>query len=303
MAQDLDDFIQSINRRGKTDPVASSGGNNKPAGASDLNDFMKSIRDRGGAGPAKPSWQSDDTPSDSSDEGLLSTPITSAGRFVKGVGKGLAGDVVGAGQVARGIESGLFGTHALRRIGEMGPARAISDYASTPSESSAESIGNFIGAAAPALVPVDWIPGGAVVASRAWPIVRGAAQGAFAGGVQPTAEGTASSHIPGAVAGGALGAVPSMGVGGLHLAASALRMMGVPIPHTLGLLHSLSQLASGRATGQTLNNLAQQARRIEDMIKASRTIGGAVAGQTLGQGTYNLSGGSSAPQYEEDTGR
>jgi hypothetical protein len=293
MAQDLNDFMNSLGDRGEANPT-------KPSSHQDLNDFMNSL----GAGSAKPSWQSDDTPAaDSSDEGLLSTPITSAGRFVKGVGKGLAGDVVGAGQVARGIESGLFGTHALAGIGETAPARAISDYASTPSESSAESIGNFVGAAAPALVPTDWVVGLPAVAARFGPALGGITRGAFAGGVQPTAEGTASSHIPGAMAGGAFGAVPSLGVHGLHAVASAARMMGIPIPHTLGLLHSLSQLASGRGTGSTLSSLAQQARRLEDMITTSRAAAGTQAGKTLGQGQYNLSGGSSAPQYEEDTGR
>jgi hypothetical protein len=293
MAEDLNDFMKSLGDRSSTAPAKPSWHGDTPAPASDLNDFMNSL------GRGK-----DDAPTaDSNDEGLLSTPIASAGRFVKGVGKGLAGDVVGAGQVARGIESGLFGTHALRRIGEMAPARAISDYASTPSGSSAESIGNFVGAAAPALVPTDWVVGLPAVAARFGPALGGITRGAFAGGVQPTAEGTASSHIPGAVAGGALGAVPSLGIHGLHAVASAARMMGIPIPHTLGLLHSLSQLASGRGTGSTLSSLAQQARRIEDMITTSRAAAGTQAGKTLGQGTYNLSGGSSAPQYEEDTGR
>lgn len=67
---------------------------------------------------------------------------------VRGAGRGLASDVVQAGEIAQGLAPGLAST--VKSIPGVGSgARALKQFANAPSENVGESIGRVVGSAAP----------------------------------------------------------------------------------------------------------------------------------------------------------
>jgi hypothetical protein len=167
--------------------------------------------------------------------------LVTGGRFAKGAAKGLVGEASTVLPMPQGL----------------------SDWAQSPSESKTESIGNFAGATAPFM-----IRGPAGVAGKAWPVAEGMVRGGLAAGLQPTKEGTLTSHLENAGIGALAGAVPGVtsafGRGGLHTIAHLARLAHIPIPHASRLIALLNHLgntgelqrvasALGVATGQTLD--------------------------------------------------
>lgn len=165
-----------------------------------------------------------------------------AGKFLKGGAKGLAGDVVGAGQIARGIGQHIGLGGVMDAIGQSAPAQAFSGWAEAPSQSTAESIGNWAGGALPFMIggPESLI-----------------ARGVLSGAVQPTMEGTLQSHGPGALAGGVLGAIPGMGSKGLHILAHMAKAAGYPVPFASKLIPLLNKMQGG----SQLKDLAATAQK------------------------------------------
>jgi hypothetical protein len=218
-----------------------------------------------------------------SDESWTGSAVTAAKDFGKGMAKGAVGDVVGAGQlldpIGQYIAPGT--TTALEKAG-----KGVKDWATGPSESTAESIGRFGGGALPFMFAPEAALG--TLAGRA-------GFGALAGGAQPTESGTAGSHLAG-MAGGALGGMalsPALGervsrivqAGGTmagieflarHLGVSpwrAAEAMGLPFAYMFRKPTWLSQLA-GKAMGRVPPQAAP--------------VAGAAGGQAGGAAEENL---------------
>ena len=73
--------------------------------------------------------------------------------------------------------------------------RPVREFAEAPSEGPAESVGRFVGKDGPSLLI------GIGAESALGQVAERAAAGAIAGGLRPTTEHTAASHLPGAITG------------------------------------------------------------------------------------------------------
>jgi hypothetical protein len=183
--------------------------------ANDLDDLMGSLRNEGylkGGGKGGEVTPSSSSADDSGDESFLKSTAMAPLRFGEGALRGAAGQVVGAGQLASGLEEKVLGTHALSTIGEHIPGGEwLREQTTRPSSGFWESAGNVAGSTLPWLLTPE-----VAAASRLGRIlgyapkwIRGAAGGAGIGAVQPTQSGTLESHVPGAILGGVGGATLS----------------------------------------------------------------------------------------------
>jgi hypothetical protein len=178
-----------------------------------------------------------------------------ATQFVRGVGRGLVGDVVGAGQFVGNLGE-TIAPDATRAIGKRVPswlsdaARQARDFSTAEPEGIAESAGSWIGSSLPFLAFPEATGG------RAAKLLYDAGQGAVAGIVQPTRHGTAEGReenaklgMLGGAAGGTLADIASRAGGrrllGL-LAAMAAHGAHWPIYHTIshGAGHAAATAAS-----------------------------------------------------------
>lgn len=135
--------------------------------------------------------------------------------FLRGLNKGVAGDIVGAGQILRNVLPSAL-TNAVT---QSAPGQRITQTANQPTQGIAGTVGNFVGGAAPTLA----IPGSGLGA-----IADAAIGGAVGGGLQPTKSGSLGSHALGAGAGAGLGAIGGS-LGGTA-AQQAVRSLGIRIP-------------------------------------------------------------------------
>ncbi|HEY2231442.1 MAG TPA: hypothetical protein VGI22_27645 [Xanthobacteraceae bacterium] len=163
--------------------------------AQDLNDFMNSLGDRSSTAPAKPSWHPDTPASDPSDDSFLGHGAL--GSMVRGAGKELTSEAIGAGQLVSSIDP----TGALSRLGGYIPhGQDIKDWAMAPSEGGWETAGSVVGGALPWMLTPEFR-----AASTLGRVLSKVGSGAVMGAVQPTESGTLLSHVPGAIAGGVTG--------------------------------------------------------------------------------------------------
>lgn len=181
--------------------------------------------------PDQPPW---DPPPDSaspswSDEGK---------GFVKGLGEGALGDVVGAGQIAEavpGVRSAIDVIPGARSAAQWAKKTAMA-----PSATGGETVGRVVGGAAPFMIGGPEVGLGKLIASSG---LRGSlselagnvALGAGSGAVQPTESGSLGSHAAEAAAGGVAG--------------------GATAPRVLG---AATGLAGGGAAGFAVQKLIQQ---------------------------------------------
>lgn len=135
----------------------------------------------------------------------------------RGVTRGLAGDVVGAAQVAGPILKQKFGMGWLTDpIARSSAAKALTKYANAPSQGFPEKAGRFVGGALPFMVQPELGLG---------TIPEAVAGGTVAGLVQPTESGSLESHLGGAAVGGLAGILP--GLIGPGPARALMRQLGV----------------------------------------------------------------------------
>lgn len=163
-------------------------------------------------------------------------------QFTRGVGRGLVGDVVGAGQFVGNLGES-FAPDAMRAIGKRVPswladaAARARDFSTAEPEGIAESAGSWVGSSLPFLAFPEATGG------RAAKLLYDAGQGAIGGLVQPTRHGTAQGReenaklgMLGGAAGGTLADIASRAGGrrllGL-LAAMAAHRMHWPIYHSV----------------------------------------------------------------------
>jgi hypothetical protein len=165
--------------------------------AGDYDDLVKSLQSRGyldaPGKSAAPAAGAPDTPS--SDDSFLGHGVL--GSMVRGAGKELTSEAIGAGQLASSIDP----TGALSRLGGYIPhGQDIKDWAMAPSEGWAETAGSVVGGALPWMLTPEFR-----AASMLGRIASKAGSGALMGAVQPTQSGDFLSHAPGALAGAATG--------------------------------------------------------------------------------------------------
>jgi hypothetical protein len=128
------------------------------------------------------------------------------GNVLAGAEEGLAGDVVGAGQIAeRGIDYLAPGTSAAFKKAHPSIASSASflkSESTRPTTSTAEQAARIGGGALPIALLAPELGGAGWLARLA----QAAFEGGLAGGVQPTQSGTAGSHLKGAAEGAATAA-------------------------------------------------------------------------------------------------
>jgi hypothetical protein len=189
----------------------------------DIDDLMGSLRNEGylKGGSKTVDAAPSSSAADDSGEDQSWAPV----RFGKGVLRGAAGEAVGAGQLASGLEEKVLGTHALSTIGEHIPGGEwLKEQTTRPSSGYWESAGNIVGSTLPWLLMPE--VGAATRLGRIlgampnW--ARGAASGAGIGAIQPTQSGTLESHAPGAIL-GAVGGGAVSGLGGKAASQAALK--------------------------------------------------------------------------------
>lgn len=135
--------------------------------------------------------------------------------FARGVGRGLAGDVVGAGQLAATV----LPQSVTAPVATSAPGQAISRFANAPSSGVAETAGRVVGGALPFVVQPELGAGA---------LVDAAVMGGLGGLVQPTQSGSLPSHLLGGAVGAGFG-----GAGGALAgtpAQQAMRALGIRIP-------------------------------------------------------------------------
>jgi hypothetical protein len=175
MAGEYDDLVQSLQKRGYLDTPGKS---------------------------AAPSSAAD-TPPAADDDSFLGHGAF--GSMVRGAGKELTSEAIGAGQLVSSIDP----TGALSRLGGYIPhGQDIKNWAMAPSEGGWETAGSVVGGALPWMLTPEFR-----AASTLGRVLSKAGSGAVMGAVQPTESGTFLSHLPGAAAGAAGGALLS-GFGG-----------------------------------------------------------------------------------------
>jgi hypothetical protein len=161
-------------------------------------DLDKWLGDRGYLStPGKSTAPSSSTPdtSSASDDSFLGHGVL--GSMVRGAGKELTSEAIGAGQLASSIDP----TGALSRLGGYIPhGQDIKDWAMAPSEGWAETAGSVVGGALPWMLTPEFR-----AASMLGRIASKAGSGALMGAVQPTQSGDFLSHVPGAIAGAVTG--------------------------------------------------------------------------------------------------
>lgn len=206
-----------------------------------------------------PTTTESDSPAASQDAPDLGWPLTPGSEipvldwpsdFARGATRGLAGDVVGAGQIGGDVLRHLGAGDAADAIGASRGARALTSYANAPSYNTAESLGRFVGAGLPF--------GG---------MRNPVAMGALTGAVQPTESGDLLSHSINT----ALGAGTSWGLSRLlsHGAAEpanvsaewwnrALNLIGVPQRLRPNQLKPETNAQIQTIIGDRLNNLRSQ---------------------------------------------
>jgi hypothetical protein len=134
-----------------------------------------------------------DTPA--SDDSFLGHGVL--GSMVRGAGKELTSEAIGAGQLVSSIDP----TGALSRLGGYIPhGQDIKDWAMAPSEGWAETAGSVVGGALPWMLTPEFR-----AASALGRIASKVGSGALMGAVQPTQSGDFLSHVPGAAAGAVTG--------------------------------------------------------------------------------------------------
>jgi hypothetical protein len=234
------------------------------------------------------------------------------GNVLAGLEEGVAGDIVGAGQLAeRGVDYFAPGTSeafkkAHPEIAER--ARFVKQETMRPTSSWAESISRDVGGAAPVAIGAMLMPeiGGAGWLAN---LARAALTSGAAGGVQPTQSGSAASHLQGAGEGLATGMVPLVGAHALHagapfagtlakygtgaalaaplgyLAHAAMHQLGVPewaVIAGLGPLWLLPHEMRNTALAKAAAKYGKKAA--EEAAKGVRTAGKGKLGETaLGQ--------------------
>jgi hypothetical protein len=212
----------------------------------------------------------------------------------RGMGKGVVGDVVGAGQlldpIGQRVAPGT--TAAIERAGE-----GVKDWATAPSASAAESIGRFGGEALPFMVGGPELAIGKGVA-RALPLsgkaagaigefLGNTAVGGAAGAVQPTKEGESrlANTLTGAASAGLLsprvaGSLAGMAGGagaGLGFEEIVRRFGWAPVLGALGALG----VGAGHFGLMGLARRAAQASRYPGKVIANQVpagLAGAVGG-------------------------
>jgi hypothetical protein len=227
------------------------------------------------------------------------------GNILAGAEEGLAGDVVGAGQLAeRGIDYLAPGTSAAFKKAHPSIASSASFLKSEsmrPTTSTAEQLARIGGGALPIALLAPELGGAGWLARLA----QAAFEGGLAGGVQPTQSGTVGSHLKGAAEGAAAGAAlkgagmaaPTvLGRAGGYGAGAALAAPIHVLAHHFGLPWWAVETALGRPTwsfaslirNSALGQLAEQAGTMAG--EGVRGATKAVPPEAIGAGVGQLSG-------------
>lgn len=241
------------------------------------------------------------------DESWTGSAIGAVKDFSRGVGKGVAGDVVGAGQlldpIGQRIAPGT--TAAIERAG-----KGMKDWATGPSASAAESVGRLGGEALPFMVGgpelaigkgvARALPFSGKVAGTIGELIGNTAVGGATGAVQPTKEG--ESHLTNALAGAGTaglltpavaGTVAGIGGGtaaGLGVEELIRRFGFWPVMGAIGTLGiggfgHLGLLGLARKAAQTART---PAKIISNQVPAG--LAGAVGGQAAEGAQENFDG-------------
>lgn len=229
-------------------------------------------------------------PQPAGDESLTGEAVGAVKDFGRGMGKGLVGDVVGAGQLLDPIGQYIApgATNAVEKAG-----KGVKDWATAPSSSASESIGNFAGGAAPFMLAPEAALGS--LAARA-------GMGAVAGGLQPTESGTAGSHAAG-MAGGALGGMvlsPALGERVTRIVQAGGTMAGIEfLARHLGVSPWRAAEAMGLPFAYMFRKpswLSQLAQKGMAKVPAQASSAAATAsGQAGGMAEENLDGNATRP--------
>jgi hypothetical protein len=233
------------------------------------------------AGRKKPDSSDPFAEARESDKGLLT-----------GVGKGLVGDVVGLGQVAeRGVDYLRPGTSAAVKSGldavvpgTSSGLHATKEWATAPSSSVSEGVGNVIGGSLPFA-----FAGPAGLAGRA-------GLGALAGAAQPTQSGSMGSHLVNAIAGGVSAGVLSpavaeratrlaQGLGEVAAIEFIARHLGVP-PFLAATALGVGEVYRIRQGPTGLSRLAGQG--MAKVPPQAASVAGASAGQAASAAEQNV---------------